>query len=136
METFTIDKDIPVFYITATSFPEGILEAHEKLHALVPFSGNRRYFGLSRPEHEGEIVYKAAAEELVRGEAKKLNLETMVIRRGTYKCITINNYVIDPPSIEKAFGRILQQPGLDPNGYCVEWYLNEKDVRCMVKNKN
>jgi hypothetical protein len=47
----------------------------------------------------------------------------------------INNlhYVADPAGIKKAFGEILKQPGLDPNGYCIEWYLNEKDVTCTVR---
>jgi hypothetical protein len=31
METITIDNDIKVFYTRAKSFPEGIMEAHEKL---------------------------------------------------------------------------------------------------------
>jgi hypothetical protein len=133
METITIDKDIPVFYITATSFPAGIVEAHEKLHAFIPFTANRKYFGISRPENGGEIVYKAAAEELQPGEAKNWNLGTMVIKKGAYTCITIRNYVADPAGIKKAFEEILKQPGLDPNGYCIEWYLNEKDVTCMVR---
>jgi hypothetical protein len=32
------DNDIKVFYVTATSFPNGILAPHQKLHALIPFS--------------------------------------------------------------------------------------------------
>jgi predicted transcriptional regulator YdeE len=136
METLIMDKDICVFYITATSFPEGIMGAHEKLHALVPFTANRKYFGISRPENGGKIVYKAAAEELQAGEAKKINLKTMVIPQGTYKCISIKNYVNDPLSIKMAFEKILQQPDLDPNGYCVEWYLNEKDVKCMIRTSS
>lgn len=133
METLTLDKDITVFYITATSFPDGITEAHEKLHALVPFSTSRNYFGISRPENNGAIEYKAAAEELVPGEAKKWNLPTMHIKKGSYKASNITNYATDPLKIGRAFGEILKQPDLDPNGYCVEWYLNEKDVRCMVR---
>jgi hypothetical protein len=31
---------------------------------------------------------------------------------------------------------LLTQPNIDPNGYCLEWYLNGKDVRCMVRLKN
>jgi len=65
METLLLDKDIKVFYITAKSFPDGISEAHQKLHSLIPFSKNRKYFGLSPPENEhGTIIYRAADEEL------------------------------------------------------------------------
>ena len=68
METITLNNDIKVFYITAKSFPDGVLDAHNKLHALVPFSTDRKYFGISRPEN-GTIYYKAAAEEINPGYA-------------------------------------------------------------------
>ena len=38
METTKFDNDIKVFYVTVKSFPDGILDARKKLHALVPFS--------------------------------------------------------------------------------------------------
>jgi hypothetical protein len=135
MENFTLEKDIKVFYITATSFPEGIMEAHEKMHALVADKKGRRFFGISRPENKGAIVYKAAAEELQEGEAEKLNCESMMILKGEYIGTTILNYPKDVQSISKAFDKLLRHPGLDPYGYCVEWYLNENDVRCMVRLK-
>ena len=55
METTIVDKDIKVFYKTAKSFPDGVLSAHQTLHALIPFTTDRRYFGISRPEN-GAIV--------------------------------------------------------------------------------
>ena len=129
-----IDNDIKVFYVTAKSFPEGIMEAHEKLHSLVPFSTNRRYFGISRPEN-GVIVYKAAAAEINEGEAEKLNLDTLILKKGKYISLMINDYMKDIQAIERAFKKLLSHPGLDPQGYCVEWYLSSKDVRCMVRLK-
>lgn len=132
METTAIDNDIKVFYITATSFPEGIMAAHEKLHARVADSPNRNFYGLSRPEN-GAIVYKAAAEELQAGEGEKLHCETLIIKKGKYVCATIENYLQHLPKIETTFAELLKTPGLDPNGYCVEWYFNETDVKCMVR---
>jgi predicted transcriptional regulator YdeE len=134
METITIDNDIKVFYVTAKSFPADIMESHEKLHSLIPFSANRRYFGVSRPE-DGVIVYKAAAEEINPGEAEKLNLETLILKKGSYISLTINDYMKDIQSIDRAFKELLSNPGIDPQGYCVEWYLSGKDVRCMVRLK-
>ena len=133
METITLVKDIPVFYITARSFPEGIPEAHEKLHELVPFTKVRNYFGISRPEHGGAIIYKAAAEEKDPEEAKKFNLKTLTLRKGAYVCETIKDYVKEPTLIKSTFDKLLKEPGLDPEGYCVEWYINEKDVKCMIR---
>jgi predicted transcriptional regulator YdeE len=131
METTIIDSDIKVFYTTATSFPEGILAAHQQLHALVPFSTDRKYFGISRPEN-GVIVYKAAAEEINSGEAEKYHCDTMVLKKGTYVSRTIHNYMKDIPAIGNTFQELLETPSLDPNGYCVEWYINDKDVICMI----
>ncbi len=132
METLLLDHDIKVFYITAPSFPDGILAAHQKLHSLVPFSTGRKYFGISRPEND-VISYKAAAEELKPGEAEKLNCKTLILKKGNYICIVLPNYLNDLPGIDKAFKKLLSHPNLDPEGYCVEWYFNDKDVKCMVR---
>ena len=41
METITLDNDIKIFYVQATSYPDGIFDAHQKLHSIVPFSAER-----------------------------------------------------------------------------------------------
>ena len=135
METKTVNKDIKVFYVTATSFPDGIKQAHEKLHSLIPFSKDRRYFGISRPEN-GIIIYRAAAEELNDREAESLNLDTLILKKGNYISLTINNYVKDIPAIGEAFKLLLSNRDIDPQAYCVEWYLSDKDVKCMVRLKD
>jgi hypothetical protein len=132
METITFDKDIKVFYVPAKSFPDGVMEAHQKIHSLVPLSSNRKYFGLSRPEN-GVIAYKAAAEELTPGEGEKLHCDTIVLNKGKYNCITIHDYMKDLPAIGKAFSTLIASPDIDREGYCVEWYLNDKDIKCMVR---
>lgn len=132
MKTIIIEQDIKTIYITAKSFPDGIVEAHQKLHSLVPFSLQRRYFGISRPE-KGIIIYKAAVEELELGEATKLNCDTFVIPKGNYISIAIQNFASNPQNIEKTFMKLLSEPNLDPNGYCIEWYPNREDVICMVR---
>jgi predicted transcriptional regulator YdeE len=134
METIILDKDIKVFYVIAKSFPEGIMEAHQALHKMIPFSIERKYFGISRPEH-GSIVYRAAGEELQAGEAQQLGLETLILKQGEYTSLVIKDHMKDIPAIDKAFKQLLAQPGLDPQGYCVEWYLNDNDVRCMIRLK-
>src|SRR4051812_38183785 len=123
METITIDNDIKVFYVNAKSFPDGILAAHQQLHSLVPFTTARKFFGLSRPEN-GVIVYKAAAEEINPGEAEKLHLDTLVLPKGKYISRTIYDFMKDPQSVGSVYKELLLHPGLDPQGYCVEWYFN------------
>lgn len=133
METITLDKDINVFFVTAASYPDGIPGAHNRLHELVPFSADRNYFGISRPEN-GPIVYRAATEEKSRGEAEKYNCDTIVLKKGKYISLTVNDFRKDPRSIEKAFVELLKIPNLDPQGYCVEWYVNDSEtVKCMIR---
>ncbi len=132
MENYTLPENIKVLYKTATSFPEGVLAAHQFLHALVPYSTKRRYFGLSRPEN-GNILYHAAMEEMEKGEAEKFKCSTMEIKKGNYVYIDIKDFMKDIPSIQKAFNELLKHPKLDPQGYCLEWYLSQEDVRCMVR---
>jgi len=134
METIKLDNDIKVFYVTAKTFPEGISEATNKLHRLFPFSKERRIFGLSRPENNGKIIYRAAAEELQPGEAEKFNCETLLIKNGEYISLTVDNFRKDIMSIDRAFKQLLSHPNLDPQGYCVEWYATDKEaVKCMIR---
>ena len=132
MDIVRFDKDITIMYVTAPSFPDRVMEAFEKLHSLVPFSTKRKFLSVSRPERT-TVIYRAGAEEMYAGEAKKLGLETLILKSGNYLCITINDFMNDISAIGKAFEKLLNQPGLDPQGYCVEWYYNEKDVKCMIR---
>ncbi|WP_338472436.1 transcriptional regulator [Niallia sp. XMNu-256] len=134
METIIIKDHIKVYYERAKSFPEGILTAHQTLHSIIPFSQHRRYFGISRPEgKDGVIVYKAAAEQLEEDQIKNFPLDTFMIAKGTYQCITVLNYANDPQNISKAFEELTALSTIDPKGYCIEWYCNDRDVRCMVR---
>lgn len=135
MEKYRLDHDIKVLCVSAKSFPDGIMEAFDKLHSLLPVSAKRQFFGISRPNENGVIGYKAAAEELVQGEAGKAIHELFVIQGGEYISLVINDYLNDIPAIGNAFHQLIAHPDIDPYGYCVEWYFNEKDVRCMVKLK-
>jgi hypothetical protein len=134
MEVFILEKDIRVFYIKAKSFPKGVLEAHQQLHTIIPFSNQRRYFGISRPE-KGTIEYWAAAEELKEGESEQYNCDSFTISKGEYISIEVRNYIRNIEGIGEAFNKLIMHEGIDPQGYCLEWYLNDEDVRCMIRLK-
>ncbi len=38
-------------------------------------------------------------------------------------------------SIGNVFQQLLMQPKIDPNGYCLEIYEGDNDVRCLVPLK-
>ena len=133
MENYTLESDIRVLCVEATSFPEGVMEAYDKLHSVIPKVDGRKVFGISRPEGGNSIIYKAAAEEMQPEESEKLNLETFTIRKGEYASIMIRDFMTDIPSVGRAFQEILHTQKVDPQGACIEWYLNDKDVQCMVR---
>ena len=133
MEKYIIAKEIKTFYVAATSFPAGILQAHKTLHSLLPAIMGRKFFGISFPGKDGAIVYRAAVEESFSGEAEKYNCETFIIGKGTYISETVKDFMKDTTLVATTFQRLLAHPDLDKNGYCVEIYPNEKDITCLVK---
>jgi 4-aminobutyrate aminotransferase-like enzyme len=130
MENFDIEKDITVVCMKATSFPEGVLAAHKKLHSIVPFSKERGYYGISHGNTEGGIIYMASAEIL---EGEKYDLATFTIKKGHYLSKILKDYQKDIPSIGKTFQEMLTDSRIDKNGYCLEIYLNDNDMQCLAK---
>ncbi|HPH47073.1 MAG TPA: transcriptional regulator [Chryseolinea sp.] len=133
METFEFENDISLICVTAKSFPNGVLAAHEKLHALLKSVEGRTFYGISCPNKEGTIVYKAAVEQQHSGEAEELKCERIVLKRGNYTGTIIRNFHSDVQQVGTTFQTLVADPRIDPKGYCVELYLNENDVQCMVR---
>lgn len=135
METYQLEKDIPVLCITAKSFPDCVMEAFEELNALSLPVGERTLYGISRPQN-GKIIYKAAVKENHPGEAKEYNCEEFIIKKGSYAVKTVHDFKDDPSGkVGSTFQELLRAPGLDPQGYCLEWYKSDNEVLCMVKLK-
>jgi len=134
MQNYILEKNIPVMCVAATSFPDGVMDAYKKLQSNIADSKERRYFGISYPNKDGAITYKACAEEKNEGEAKKLGLESFMIKAGNFASIYIVDHMSDSESIGHAFKELLKNPNLDPEGYCLEMYkdFDDKDVNCMV----
>lgn len=59
-------------------------------------------------------------------------MEIPVLKKGRYLSLTIDDYMKDLHGIANPFRELLAQPGLAPQGYCVEWYLSQKEVQCMI----
>lgn len=135
METYTLEKDITVACLRADSFPAGVEAAHTKLHAMLPALEQRTAYGISYSDGKDGIIYKAAVSQLREGEAATYGLETFVIRKGEYMSELLLNFCEDMSHVGETFQALLALPELDPQGYCLELYLNDKDMRCMVPLK-
>ncbi|MCU0347022.1 MAG: hypothetical protein MUC59_08760 [Saprospiraceae bacterium] len=134
METTSTENDKLVMLIEASSFPNGVGAAHEKLHGILPFSEQRGYYGISWME-QGNVRYLAAAGELHETEAEKYALEKFTIKKGSYICETVRGFMKHIPVIGECFQKMLTDPRIDPQGYCLESYEGD-DVRCLVKLKD
>jgi predicted transcriptional regulator YdeE len=134
MEPYFLDTDINVLCVTASSFPQGITAAFDKLHSLIHSPEPRRIFGISYGDGKNNITYKAAAEEISEGEAAALGCERFVIKQGEYSSVYIADFMKNIPAISQAFREMCGDKRIDPNGYCIEMYLNHnKDVLCLVR---
>lgn len=136
METYTIEKDITVVCLQASAFPDGINDAHTELHSMLTAPEQRIAYGISYSDGKGGIIYKAALSQLREGEATTYGLDTFVIRKGEYMSELLLNFREDMRRVDSTFQKLLALPELDPQGYCLELYLNDKDMRCMVPLKN
>lgn len=133
MEKYYRDKDIKVICVKASSFPEGIMEAYQQLTSRLPAVEQRTLYGISFGGENGKIIYRAAANELHDNEAEELGLESFTIKKGEYISEVVKDWRKDETQIGKIFQTLLAQPDIDKQqGYCLEEYFNDKDVRCMV----
>lgn len=131
MQEQIIEKDIHVLCARAASFPDGIMSAFRLLEKLDPEYCKRDFYGLSRGDMSGGIVYWAC----VRSSTPEENhpaLESRVIKEGTYACVEVTNFRKNTSLIGEAFRGLLKHPRLDPQGYCVEIY-GASSVSCMVR---
>ncbi len=129
---FYFENDIPCYRIQASTFPEGVLAAHQALHRHFSFDGTRRFFGISQPAGKGQIIYWAAVEKK-EGDVMPADIsDEFVIKKGEYYGEEIKNFRKDIPAIGQTFQALLQHPALDPEGYCLEWYIKMEDVICLV----
>ena|SRR5215210_4175028 len=133
MEKYNLPNDFKVFCVTAKSFPDGIKEAWEKLHKMLPTTEGRTFYGISYGDGKGGIIYQAAVTESFEGEAEKYGCESFTIKKGEYLTEPITDYMKNIETIGTTFQRLLADPRLDSNSYCLEWYKNDREMFCMVK---
>lgn len=133
METFQLNNDISVFYVTAKSFPDGVMAAYDALREMLPKNETRTFFGISRPDEKGIIVYKAAVEEKYEGEGKEHGCETFIIKQGTYLTETIYNWKKKMEMFQVNFNKLIADQRMDTDFPCIEWYDGDDKVVCMVR---
>jgi predicted transcriptional regulator YdeE len=131
MEKYILKNDVKVFCTTATSFPDGIKDAFMKIEKMLP-KNKRTFYGISYKNGAGAIVYRAAMSESYEGESIKYDFETFTIIKGEYLAETVN-WRKNPEVIGSTFQKMLADRRMDQNFPCIEKYINDEEVVCMVK---
>jgi hypothetical protein len=134
METYQLKHDIKVFCVEAQSFPKGIKAAFDKLYSLLPNAQDHAIFGISKPEN-GIIKYRAAANENIEGQARKLGYPTFIIEAGEYLGETLMDWQQNEMMIMSIFNRLIADKRLDGSAHCIEWYKSPTELLCMVLMK-
>lgn len=132
MEEFDLKEDIRILCIRATSFPMGVKQAFDKL-GILPDCQDRTFYGISRMDEKGQIVYKAAATEMADGEAERFGLEAFTIPKGLYLAERISQWTGREMLIGETFKKLIADPRMDNTFPCVEWYNRQDEVLCMVR---
>src|SRR6476660_4958420 len=110
MEEYYIDKEVKVFYVTATSFPEGVGGAFQKLLSFLPKPNERVLYGISSPNEKGEIIYKAAVAESFPGEGEQNGCEIYLIKKGEYCSELSLDWRKDESIVGRTFQKLLKHP--------------------------
>jgi len=132
METFELKEDIKIICKTVTTFPNYIKEAFDALQESLPNYEKRNWYGISRLTENGEIIYKVAATELEDGEAEEFGYENYTIKKGAYISETVLDWMKRTQIIGETLMTLLEDPRIDQEGYCIEWYKSDDEVLCMI----
>lgn len=135
MKIVNIDSDIILITVRAASFPQGIQEAFNELKRRLPAGDERMPYGISKPEKDGTIVYRAGVETSDSAEASVRNLEKVVLKKGKYVSETVTEWQNKIHTLSDLFEGMLRHPDLDPFTPCIEIYRNRTELNCMVRLK-
>lgn len=130
MDSYTFQEDLIVACVTSPNGIEGADDAMATLRSLLSPHERRQFFGIYWPGVDGG-TYKAAAT-LTESDSVKQGLGAFTIKNGPYNSFYIKDYKSQPDAVVKAFDMLRNQHEVDPDGYCLEWFVNENDVKCMV----
>jgi hypothetical protein len=133
MTTVHLKNNIPLFCITADSFPDGVPHAWHHLHRLLEDTTGRTFYGISYKNEHGAIVYKAGVAEAAAGEGDRYGCEPFVIPCGQYLSETVTDFSKQLHQIGNTFQTLLAHQACATDTVCVEWYCNDRDVVCLVK---
>lgn len=134
MKIYHQQHDQQVFGRLVKTFPNGIGDAFDALMKAIG-DDKRSYYGISKMDDKGAILYWAAAEEKTAGEAEKYKYERMVIPGGDYLSEPVLNWKEKTDCIKDVFHEMMKDERADAAKPCIEWYYKDDEMLCLIKAK-
>ncbi|QMU29023.1 DinB family protein [Adhaeribacter radiodurans] len=135
MEKYHLAQDVDVFGFAVETFPEGIGEAFDALQEKLPAGDNRSFYGISECTPAG-IVYLATVCQKTKDEPQKYGYTPYVVEKGDYLAVTVCDWLTKTSSIKDIFTKMFTDARSDRSKPCVEIYLNDDEMLCLVKEKS
>jgi predicted transcriptional regulator YdeE len=132
MKELQLNSDITLVALKAKSFPAGVGTAFNELEQKVGGDKGRAWYGLSQADGKRDIAYWACVQSKPV-EKLPAGCESLTVRAGTYISEQLSDWRGREKIVSETFRKIISSPKVDPNGYCVEKYLDNGDVLCMVR---
>lgn len=125
----TFSQSIPTVFVQATSFPEGIRAAFDKLCSGLNMQG-RTLYGVTERVN-GEWIYRACASD--RGDAP--HLPQYNIPAGMYLAYVLTDWEQHMPMIGRYFEWLAEHENAKENTIALEYYHTMDEVWLMVQHK-
>jgi hypothetical protein len=133
MEKYFLKDDINDFGVKVKTFPNDIGKAFDGLTKMFPEGDNRSYYGIAKMAENGNMEYYATAAETYNGEVEKYKCDRYTIEKGEYMTEPLHDWQKKTDSIKNVFEVMIRDSRVDKTKPAVEWYKNDKEMLCMVK---
>lgn len=131
MELYQQLEDIKVVGIQVNTFPLGIKEAFTSLMQI--FGTSREYYGISWMRDADQVIYYAAVTQHMTDKEME-QFESLIIEKGNYDMETMYEWMSKTDCIKDVFHALMQDRKPLKSRPCIEWYVSDHEMRCMIRN--
>lgn len=136
IESYEVKEEVSLVYEISYDFAQDIPASFLRLAERLKNNGQEREcYGIVLKE-KGEMQYRATYTELYSGEGSALGIPTMVIPKGRYESIQMEDWSQKLMQIGPTFDQILKSGKVDIESPCIEYYKTKRELICMVKSND
>jgi len=133
MSQISIKKldELNLMFVQASSFPDGIKEAWNRLEGPLATLKGKKFYGTSR-FIDGAMEYRACVIPSDASEPSRLGFDTFTIPSGYYATKKLMDWPTKTHLIKTIFEELGSKYSVDYNRPHIEFYRSQKEVVLMV----